>query len=30
MMTFAFVLSFIAIASLFFAFVQKPNEAERE
>ena len=30
MVTFAFVLSFVALASLFFAFVQKSKEAERE
>ena len=30
MVTFAFVVSLVALASLFFAFVQKPKEAERE
>ena len=30
MVTFASVLSLVALASLFFAFVQKPKEAERE
>ena len=30
MVTFAYVLSLVALASLFFAFVQKPKEAERE
>lgn len=30
MVTFALVLSLVALASLFFAFVQKPKEAERE
>ena len=30
MVTFASVLSLVALASFFFAFVQKPKEAERE
>ena len=30
MVTFASALSFVALASLFFAFVQKSKEAERE
>ena len=30
MVTFASVFSLVALASLFFAFVQKPKEAERE
>ncbi len=30
MVIFASVLSLVALASLFFAFVQKPKEAERE
>ena len=30
MVTFASVLSLVALSSLFFAFVQKPKEAERE
>ena len=30
MVTFASVLSLVALASLFFAFVQQPKEAERE
>ena len=30
LVTFASVLSLVALASLFFAFVQKPKEAERE
>ena len=30
MVTFASVLSLVALASLFFAFVQKPKETERE
>lgn len=30
MVTFTFLLSLVALASLFFAFVQKPKEAERE
>ena len=30
MVTFASVLSLVALASLFFAFVQKAKEAERE
>ena len=30
MVTFAFVLTLVAFASLFFAFVEKPKEAERE
>ena len=30
MVTFASVLTLVALASLFFAFVQQPKEAERE
>jgi energy-coupling factor transporter transmembrane protein EcfT len=30
MVTFAFLLTFVALAGLFFAFVQKPGDAERE
>ena len=30
MVTFASVLSLVALSSLFFAFVQKPKEAERK